>query len=303
MSFNPLQSLKKLFVTVPKDRVSENYRFTMSELRERGIPAYGQANVFFNTDKPFSKEYEDLNKRFGNSIRLQKGFDMLKSIQAGLPVIAANLEAIYKQFDKEANEEIASDALTYPMGTMLRLMEAATLVSTFSLKLLDYIYVCETAAREKTDPKKDLRPVDIKEIDAKFMDFVIAFRALTKSPSDVKRNLDKIPNLVVSDDDLAAHAAIHDISSLDPFSMGFIGTKFNIFFAIGMAWADMQANRYRLNRERLALFQMRLKNLEQLNKKERDPRIEKEIVYLQDRIQKLENKIADAEQETFNNGR
>jgi hypothetical protein len=293
----PLAFVKSLLRITPKDRVAEDYRITMNELKERVIPAFRNAVTFFDTDKPRSKLYEELNKRFSISITQGKSMTILKTINEGLKAVVDNTESVYKQFDKETGADIAADSMTYSRASMLQLLEAASFVSNFSLIILNYIYVIETAEREKKDPMKEFLPAELEQMKKRFDDYTKAFRALTTPNSVLVKRINEIPNAIVNDDSVASMRVTMGDSKTDPFAMGLIGTKFNPFNLFGTLIAEMQAARYKMNKEKLSLFQMRKYNLEQIAKGAPDATVQREIQYLEDRIRKLEYQIAQAEED------
>lgn len=293
----PIDYVKSLLNVTPKDRVTEDYRITLAELKDRVIPAYKSALDYFETDKPRSKLYEELNKRFSISVTQGKNYTIIKTLAEGLKPVMENMEAVYKQFDKEVGEDITASSMTYSRATMMQLLEAASFVSSFSMTVLNYIYVVETAEREKKDALTELIPAEVEKMKARFDDFTKAFRSLSSPTSMITKRLGEIPNAVINDDSHQVMKVTMGDAKTDPFSMGLIGTKFNLFYAIGTLVAEWQADRYKMNKEKLALFQMRKLNLEQISKGEPDARVQKEIEYLEDRIRKLEYTIAKAEED------
>jgi hypothetical protein len=64
-----------------------------------------------------------------------------------------------------------------------------------------------------------------------------------------------------------------------------------------MAIANYQIERYNSNKEKKKVLELRLLHLRLLNDGKNDPKIEKEINYIQRRVDSLDRKIKDSEAE------
>ena len=70
-----------------------------------------------------------------------------------------------------------------------------------------------------------------------------------------------------------------------------------IVFFIGKAIADYQVNKYKARKDKIKYLQLRLVYLENENKNTPDAKLEKEIEFLKNRIDKLESQNHDVERD------
>jgi hypothetical protein len=125
---------------------------------------------------------------------------------------------------------------------------------------------------------------------------------LAKSKQEVEKIIDTIPDIVINISNADAVSSTIDAGKLSPFSShGLIqGNSQTIFnnpiYHIGLMVAEWQANRYKLSKETKKVLELRLLNLQMIQQKNPDAKLEKEIEYIQSRIQGLDFKIKKMEE-------
>lgn len=296
MKFN--QFIKSLLPSFGKDQVLEDCRLTITELKEITIPIYDTAeDVFLNWD--FKTEELKANfSTFKNLVKVSSRGNFVTMVSASLKNTVDNLEEIEKIIKKGYSEEITGNGLTYFKANLLQFVECAGFVSKYARKYLLYIYVCETSkyTTEETSIADSITKAELEWLSANFINFCTAFNAVASNPSDVKRHIEDVPEIIITEDNADTLGATIGDKKIDPFNMGFIPIKLNPIYHIGMFVAEWQAARYKEAKEEMRLLQLRKLHLQNMIKDKPDAAVEKEIAYMETRVQGLSYKIAKMEE-------
>lgn len=287
--------LASLLPGFSKDRITEDCRITAAELREYTIPAYKAAEVFHKGWKFKSPEITGLMDTFGNMVK--GGGSMFAAIDGGFKVMLENLTEVEGLVIKTYNEEISGAGLTYMKANLLQFVEAVAFVSKFSRKLLLYAAAAETAALDVDAPKLQdtMSKFETDWIRANFVSFCTAFTAVTGTPQNITTAISKIPDVVVTSENVATMSETIGEKTLDPFKLGLIPIWMNPIYHVRMAIAEWQVDRHNAAKEEKRLLELRILNLEMAKAGKADAKIQQQIDYHADRVRTLNFKIAKME--------
>lgn len=287
--------LASLLPSFGKDRVIEDCRLTRNEIVEFTHPAYHTAAPFFKGWKFKSALLENQSATFSRMVKT-KG-NIIETIEEGFKPILENLDQIEKLVAANYSEDVAGGGFTYLKANLLQLVECIAFVSKYARKFLIYVYVCETAEFPEggTTLKDSLTPFEIEWINSNFITFCTAFSIVSGNPGNVKKLIEDIPDIVVTPENAGTLGATVGESKIDPFQMRLIPYWTNPIYHVGMFIAEWQADRYKAAKEELKLVQLRKLNLEKLEAKKPDAAVQKEITYMESRIQGINFKISQME--------
>lgn len=298
-----LNYISSLLPTFKKDRVMEEAGITLEELENVCIPAYAEAAKAGGVLKIKSKEVQEFTNIFMRIVnKPSKAGGLIGNIQERLLVVRDNLKLIQDKMDTELQDVIVAEGISVLKANILQALEGIYFISKFSIKLLNTIYVFETAERSENKDqylKDNIIPMDIEYIKRRLPDFCFVLSGLSKPAKEMEKLLANMPDISVRSDNFAAIGATLDREKVDAFALkdfvrGFAG---NPIFHIGMMVAEWQANRYKKRAETKKVLELRLLNLKELNEGHNDAKIEREIQYIQNRIDDIEYKMAKMEEE------
>ena len=286
-----LNFIASLLPSFKRESVIEDMRLTRAELVEHTLPAYATAVSLLKNWKFKSKILEKQLDIFGRMVK-GKG-NPITVINDSFKDILENLDYVESVIDKTFNEEIAGSGLTYKATNLVQMSEAFAFTSKFARKFLIYVYVCETASYDETDSglADSITPAEIQWIDANFISFCTAFNVVSGKPQQVQKQLSEIPDIIVTKDNEHTLAATMGESKIDPFQMNLIPIWMNPIYHVGMFVAEWQADRYKAAKEEVKLLQLRKLNLEKVSEGKPDAHIQKEITYMESRIQGINYKL------------
>lgn len=276
-----------------KDRMEEDLRIVRTELETITIPAFVLAEEVFG--KPLqSKEGQAIEKSYKTSVgSMGRAPSMVVSIREKLqeivPVLAAVESAIEKDFDKE----VFVAGLTLRKANVLRMLELSGFISTFSLRLLNYLYIIETseAGSNPGYVADSMSPGEIKRIKGNIFEFCLALKALAQPKEKIQKTLDSIPEVLVNAKGQAALSAFTG-DKLDPLGLFNVqGFTYNPIYHIGMMVAEYQFDRYKRARELKSVLELRMLHLQKVRDDNTDPGVEREITVIQGRIDNLSERI------------
>lgn len=288
--------LASLLPSFAKDQVLEDIRLTRTELEDITLPAYEHALPLLKSHDYKSKALDADMAQFKRTVTSSSG-GFVAVVNKALKTALENLDEVEAMVTKTYSEEIAGAGVTYLKANLLQLVEIIGFVSKYARKYLVYIYVCETAEFEDGDTvvSESITKAEQEWLRANFLSFCTALNVVSTPRASFKKSIDDIPDIVVTNDNAQSLGATVGEHKIDPFQMRLIPVWLNPIYHIGMFVAEWQANRYKAAQEELKLLQLRKLNLERVSDGKPDARVQKEIKYMESRVQSLNYKIAKME--------
>lgn len=283
--------VKSLLPTFHRERVEEDIRVTRTEYLQCVIPPYEAASKTMKSWKFKSEAGRKFDDNFSTLVKSGNS-NIIVGIHNGFKPIMENLERIERLVSKKFETDIAASGLSCSQTNLLQVVELLSFVAKYARKLLNYIYVCETAQLdEQTIVTESVLPVEIEWLNTNFVSFCTAFNVVSGNPSHFLTTLESIPDVIISDGNIHTLSATLGESRIDPFRLGLIPIWMNPVYHIGMVIAEWQASRYKRDQEELRLLQMRKLKLERLADGKNDAALDKEIAHYETRIHALNYKL------------
>lgn len=288
--------MRNLLPSFGRDRIIEDCRLTRAEIEETLKPMYGQAAIFLKTWSFKSTEMQDRIDTWKGLVK-SNGGNIIVTIDRGLPIMAQNLTDVEELIKASYGDEVVAAGLTYKKAQLLQFVSSVQFVSRFLVQFINYVYVCETAQHEEAGMtiRDSISPAEKAWIEDNFINFCTAFSVVTEKPEEVKKKLSEVPDVVITEDNVDTLPTTIGKEKLDPLQMNLIGT-WSPLYGIGLLVAEWQASRYKQAKETLKLVQLRKLNLEQVSQGKPNPKVQKEIAYLEARAQDLQYKIKKMEE-------
>lgn len=290
--------IQSLLPTFGKDRVLEDCRVTRTEIKDVTLPLYDTAVPLF---KGYKFKSGDVQEQIASFNRLcHPGSDnIITHIQKALKASLENLDEVEALVEKTYNEEVAGSGLTYLKANLLQFTECLNFVSRYARRYLLWIYVAETAQipDSETDLSEAMAPAEIEWIKINFIPFCTALNVVSIPTTKVKKALNDIPDIVVTEENVRSLSATMGENKLDPFEVRLIPVWLNPIYHIRMFVAEWQANRYKAALEERKLIELRHLNLKKRQEGKPDARLQKEIAYTEQRLRNINFKISKMEKD------
>lgn len=287
--------ISSILLRLRKDEVLEDLRITAGELERVVLPAYIDANKYFKSGKFESPEGQEAVKVFYRNYKANRANkNLVVEIHDRLPALLKNLQFVSDENDDLLERDILKDGLTAKKAVLLRAAEQLSFISRYSVDFLNYLLVCETLSKggqaERSAPLVEKKLVD------NVVNFARLLSVYGQEPDEFKEAFDSIPDVIVNEKTYSALAAVYSAGKLDPMeTLVMSGFEANPIYHIRLVVAEWQADRYKVYKDKKRMLELRLLQLKMMDDKNPDPKVEREIEYIQNRIEGLEFKMAKME--------
>ena len=299
---NILTYIKNLVHHFGKNQVQKSCEIAIDSLKAHTIPAYVSASELFKINKIKNKETLSYVDDYRRLVGLKNNATIIDSILDGLNKAVEVLEFVSSKSDSLYSEHESNVGLTFQKATYLQLASALTFANDFSRKFLNVVYILETENADKDSSLKDhITPIELSFVQSNFINFCTVMAVLKKDISKIEASVDSLPDAIVSDTSTKAFDSTLGEAKMDP--LGFrnftipinVSVSWNPFYMFAMMYADFQNASYKAAKEELQLLQLRKVNLEKINEKKPDARIQQEIQYLGTRVSGLNYEVSQLE--------
>jgi hypothetical protein len=283
--------------SIERKMVNKDIARLRSELTTATIPSYEKASAFlkdwdfkdsYNTElEMIFKKY--VNTRFkGNFITIT--YELMKRT-------LENLNVIEKQINSEFGNDIIRSALTYSRAQVLQMVEAFSFTNKYARLMLIQVMSTETnVVAKRNQDRTSLNNAQRKWLLDNRQVFIKLLLAIDKTPRELEKLLKSIPDVSI-DTETEGLEAVVGASKLDPLQLGIAVRKLNPIYHIRMNWEDWMYHRLEVAKEEHQTVEYQLMDLKNQQEGRNDPRLDKAIEYTEDRLTKLNYKIAKMEED------
>ena len=284
--------LPKIF---ERDAVYDRAKKTKEKLDKYCIPPYTQSVTLYGSKDPSAPNLKEYMSRIRNSdIRTPRSGGVLGMILFGLENASKMMQYIMDNSEKMFNNKEITNSISYTKATILRIVDCANYVEKYCKDFLNFCYISETLAWNPEHPAK-LTERELKKIDQGFSDFVICLTVVSMDSSVIQNYLNNLPDSVVNKLTEDTLSGMHGSVSIDPMAMNAISVKWNPGYWITSIHTNMEIASIKKAQAELELLTTRMMLLERKKANKPDPKLEKEIELLQDRVTTLQLKLEQEE--------
>lgn len=281
-----------LLPTFEKQRVMRDIENLRQSLVEFTLPPYNNAVDLFDKNwKWASRDLDKLDRTFSRTVKTDFKGNYIMIIQKTLNRVSDNMDTLENIVDKSFQDDIVGRVLTYQRATMLRYVEMIGFAIRYSNLLLRYTFAEEHTARGN-DRSGDILPAERKWLQEKEKEFFEAMRVLSVTKKELVDNIEKVPNVEVTEDNEETIAATMGINRLNPMRMNLIAKDWNPIYHVRMAIADWQINRFKAQKEERRVLEYQLMRMkERLENDTDNAQLAAEIEAATNNLEKLNHSI------------
>jgi hypothetical protein len=292
--------LSGLLPHLDKIVVTEDLRITIAELDNNVIPTYQAAVDYFKVNKITSATNKELADLFYRNFDLQRGAkqsSFIADINKRIPLVKENADYILASIEELMERDIINEGLTAKKAILVRAAKSMSFISTFSSDLLIYVYNNETLAIDAESAEHiAMIPLYEKQVYSNIANYSRLLSDYGVPNKDFVKLITKVPDVVLNPRTQNSIKGIYKDSEIDPFvnsaSANFTGSP---IYNLRMMVAEWQSNRYKVNKDKKKMLELRVLHLKILATGKNDPKLEQEINYVQNRIDKINKYLADVD--------
>lgn len=299
---NIIQIVKSFLPHLDKDRVIEDLRITAGELDNFALPSYKQASEYFKSSKVKSQANKDLIDIFYRNFDMQgmsKQPNVAAEILKRLIFIKDNTDYILSLAETLYERDIINEGLTAKKAIILKAASAVSFISRYSIDLLNYMYISEAGALgADLEEGMSLSPAGMKHIQeniARFSRMLSDYGIPTKKFTNIVL---QIPEVAISSKTADSLRGLYKDNDIDPFGnvfkSGFTGSP---IYHLRLQVAEWQSHRYKANKEKKAILELRLLYLKTYKDGQTDAKLEQEIAHTQSRVDRINRYLAEVEED------
>lgn len=292
--------VKSLLPRIDRTSVAEDLRTSEKEYVKIVIPTWDAAATHFKMEKLASPECQEMSMDFYRNFDRRgasKAISFVHDIQRRLTTLHDNVVYLQGILDQELERDIIAEGLTARKAFVVRAASNLSLMSQYLSSLLNYIYTVEAQHHDThLDDSLRLSPAEQKYVEKMFPRFVALFNAYTLNTKDFTQTIKTLPEILVAPSNEQAIAAAH--GSVDPFEKyGIANFLPGVIYRVRLVIARWQNDRYESSRAKKQQLELRLLYLQmQKDQGESDPTVAREIVDLQNRIEKYDRYLREVEE-------
>ena len=293
--------VKALLPRLGKDQILEDLRITAGELEQVVVPNFKHAADYFRINKFKSDANKTLSEMFYQRFEkgsMSKQSSIVGEVAVRLGFVQDNLAYVQAQIDELMERDIINEGLTAKKAILVRAADQISFISRFSSDLLNYIYVYE-AAEYGTEQQEamQLAPAVQKRVIAGIKIFASYIGDYGIPNKEFEKLVLSVPDIVVSSRNENSIMGMYKEQEIDPFTSAYVqGFNNNPIYTVRLIFAEWQASRYKATKEKKKMLELRLLHLRLLQEKKNDSKIEAEIEYIQNRVDKMERSMREIEE-------
>lgn len=290
--------IEGLLPSFKKDNLRDELELIRKELNET-IPVYQEAGAFLAKHRFNGKDVQSFEKAWQRTVKTQFRGNFVVVTQQTLERALENTVIIEKIVNDEFVADVFREGMTFVRANAIQYIEQLGFAVRYARKLLNFVLYEETMESDKragtvgAGPSKAEKEWLFTKTDA----FLLAINNLSLTKQELEKNFQSIPQAVADPDRIALVTDNVGITRTDPFKFNFIPTSINPFFYIGKKIAEYQVSRYDAAITERKSLELRLLNMKLQSEGRNDPKLQQSIEYNEDRLNKLNYRIAQMEED------
>lgn len=253
-----------------------------------------QYAIFFKENKTSNSDVkyiiDNFYKTYGNKISTSK--NIFEDIAKGLSSLEKNIEVVGEYIEENMTDNSIGSSLSAKKGFCIAYVNNTEFALDYIQHLLDY-YV-----DKEVKGSNNLTKAEITLVENNIKRFATIFTDLCKPTDKFEKNFQSLTDVVI--DSLNEDLYISE-NKTDFNIKAFMGFKYSPVFFIARLMANYEVDKYKARKDKIKYLQLRLMYLENENKNNSDPKLEKEIELIKNRIDRLESKNYEVEKDLESN--
>lgn len=297
---NIIKFVKSLVPRLEQNNIIEDINITIKELETNLIPSYRQAAEHFKLNPLKSVQAKKLSSDFYSKIdskKIPKQSNFIGEILKRLENLHDNAVYVRDQVEIRLEADTINEGITADKAVLIRAADAMSFITNYGMDLLSAVYTHEArVTNESMDEDIYISPATQKFVDNNIHRFAAILHTYGIKNNDFKKHIQNIPSVIISTKNQGAIEGSYRERDLDPFTSPYIvGFTYNPIYHIRLVIAEWQSSRYKANKDKKKLLELKLLHLKLKKDGKNDAKLEREIEYIQSRVDKIDRYLKSVE--------
>ena len=287
-----LESMLPMFT---RQRIFEDIDVVKQSLDDNTLPVYKEYAKLMgkgNFKSDFANHYQE---RFEKRFEGKETGNLIGTIHKQLEGVSEKIPVVSRLVENSFADDITRNAMTVLRVNVLQYLETISFTVQYARRLLISLVAFEVNAFNQ-NIETDILDGELLWLEDNFATFGTCLNILDTTPEKLEETMGTVPDVSVNADNVDSVIAMVGNDKVDPMKMGFIPVMLNPCYHIGMRIAEWHADQYQKAINEREMLQYRLLQYKVVETGRNDAALERKIKITQDRIEKLNYKIAKAEQ-------
>lgn len=289
--------ISSLLPSFSKTRMMEDLNIMREELKTTTIPPYKSVVAAYGKRKFASVDIQAFEKQFENSVNTKFRGNFLSIILQTLERMDDNMETMEKLVNAYYADDVMRDAMTFLKVNLIQYMETMSFTMRYSRRLLVWIVSAEiTAVDKESNEAPAMSPAELEWLNAHRQNFFAGLTIMSGEKAELEKRFKEVPDIVATKENIPMIEKTVGVLKTDPFNFGLIPVFLNPIYHVRMAIAEWQVNRYKAAQEEKKMLEFKLMHLKDLDAGKKNPKLQEQIEYTEQRLAKLNYKLAQQEE-------
>lgn len=281
-----------------RDRIENVISNTRKAINDHLEPTLGDLEHFFSETNPQSKFGKDFMDKVCIAANIRHTAEWLRGVTHSIQIVNEHLNIISKEVGKNFAKRLVTDAASFRELNVLGYVDVLSKYVDRLMKTL-YVLVMEEASHSGTRPYRPSR--GSQAYTAECVSFVtITMSSIYSNAKDLDRAIRELADVGVTEETVGTLSASRPSGAINLLPSGFLASKWNVFFSAYKWYVEYQVNTYNRRKEErqaLALVLQQVKEDRDAMPNGDKAKVQRWIQTLEDRIERLDAKIANFEKE------
>lgn len=294
-----LKFVKSLLPNFERKTLLEDIRATREEIKSHTLPPFETAVSHFDHTKFESRLVQAFDRELEKTVKTRIRGNSVRLVYEALKFSQDHLDALESLGNRILSDDVARSAMTYQKAALLQTVQTVGFMVRYARTWLNWVLIEEAYATETPGSQPSANVMKNPELDYLSQYQESFFHALTvtlQSARDLEKTIKETPDALVEEDTYGVSRQTLGLTKIDPLRMGLFSVSWNPIYHVAMAVAEWQAARYKAAKEEAKLLELRLLQLEQEYRETPNAKLQENVEYNQERLDKLKYKLKKLEE-------
>lgn len=292
--------LDSLLPTFSRGRLMEDLAIIREELKDNTLPPLKSIANAFGKRKFESQWVKEYDARFQKEVNFRYSGNFFVGMYETLQEMEESIDTVESLINRYYTEDIVRDAMTILRVNLLQYLETMSFATRYARRIAVAAMSIEVdAVSEKQGVESVCSAGEIEWLTLRREHFFTALSVLSDKKENMEKKFTEMPDIKVTKESVDQTQAVVGISRVDPFKFGLIPIVLNPIYHIRMAIADWQVTRFKAAQEEKRMLEFKLLKLKLTasSNPKKDAKLDEQINYTEGRLQKLNYKLKEMEED------